>query len=172
MKKLIAIVALLLMGPASMSAQNANHPYYAQGYGFVADEATVGFAGGVGAEGIFSNGFGLGGEYVKAENPFRENMLSANFFYHFGASRTKRMFEPFVTGGFTRFWVTNLNLSPAGGANLGCGMNIWLAKHVGVRLEGRVTHGGRSLSIEYESGGNYFTAPNNVISFRIGVTFR
>ena len=160
------------MIPISASAQNAEHPFYFQGYGFVADESKLGLAGGVGGEGLFSNGFGLGCEYAKARNPYGENMLSLNFFYHFGASKNKRIVEPFVTGGFTRFWVTNLDQTPAGGGNFGIGVNVWLAKHVAVRLEGRDTIGGQSVSTMYVPSGTYYTAPNNVVSFRIGVTFR
>lgn len=171
MKNLIAASILLLVSPLFASAQNADHPYYAQGYGFVADQATIGLAGGAGAEGIFSNGVGLGGEYSYSK-PLLENMLALNLFYHFGASRAKRRLEPFVTGGFTRFWIYNLNLTPAGGGNLGCGADIWVMKHLGLRLEARDTFGGRSLSIQYEPSGNYYTAPNNVVSFRIGLAFR
>ena len=153
-------------------AQNADRSYHAQGYLFVEDEATVGFAGGKAAEGIFSNGIGMGGEYVKAENPLQENMFSVNLFYHLGGSRGKRRFAPFVTGGSTRFWIPNITLGPANGGNFGCGMNLWVVKHMGVRLEVRNTIGGRSISIIFEPGGNYYTAPNNVVSFRLGVTFR
>jgi hypothetical protein len=172
MKKLIATAALLLLVPTLASAQNVDHVYHAEGYSFVADEATVGPAGGGGGEGLFSNGFGLGGEYVKAQSPFGENIISANMFYHFGPSTNKRRFEPFVTGGFNRFSISNIDLYPVFGWNFGCGANIWLKKHVGLRLEGRDTIGGRSISIDYEPSGNSYTAPQNVVSFRIGVTFR
>ena len=147
--------------------------YHVEGYAFVADEATVGPAGGGGGEGLFSNGFGLGGEYVKAASPFGEQMLSANMYYHFGASTKKHRFEPFVTGGITRFWLSGSDYPPPTvGGNFGIGANIWLLEHAALRLEFRDTIGGRSLSVDYEPSGNSYTAPNNVVSFRIGVTFR
>jgi hypothetical protein len=172
MKIFISAAALLLLVPSLASAQNADHVYHVEGYAFFAGEATVGPAGGAGGEGLFSNGFGLGGEYVKAESPFREQMVSANIYYHIGPIPKKRTFESFVTGGLTRFSVGNLGPYPAYGGNVGGGANIWLTKHAALRLEIRDTIGGRSVSIEYEPGGNDYTAPQNVVSFRIGVTFR
>jgi hypothetical protein len=171
-EKLIAMAGLLLTVPMFALAQNADHQYHVEGYLFVADEATVGPAGGGGGEGLFSNGLGLGGEYVKAASPFGEHIASANISYHFGPSTKKRKLEPFVTGGFTRFSIPNIDLYPVFGWNLGCGANIWLTKHAALRLEVRDTIGGRSISIDYEPYGNSYTAPQNVVSFRIGVTFR
>ena len=93
-------------------------------------------------------------------------------FYHFGPSQKNRKFEPFVTGGYTHFSIPNITLGPASGGNFGGGANIWLTKHAALRLELRDTIGGRSISEEFDSSGNFYTAPNNVASFRIGVTFR
>jgi hypothetical protein len=169
MNKLIGTATLLLIAPVWASSQNADHPHFIQGYGFVAGETTGDFSGGAGVEGISSHGIGFGGEYAYRKIQW-ENQLSLNLFYHFGASTAKRRFEPFVTGGFTRLWKFNLGLTPAWGGNLGCGANIWVTKHVGVRLEARDTIGGRSLSIQYPS--LTYSEPNNVGSFRIGVTFR
>jgi hypothetical protein len=50
--------------------------------------------------------------------------------------------------------------------------DIWLKKHAALRLEVRDTVGGRNLSVDCEPGGNYYTAPQNVVGFRIGLTFR
>jgi hypothetical protein len=172
MKKFISAAALLLLVPRLASAQNADHVYHVEGYGFFAYEATVGPAGGAGGEGLYSNGFGLGGEYVKAESPFGEYMVSADMYYHFGPSTKKRKFEPFVTGGFTRFSVGNLGPYPAYGGNLGGGANIWPTKHAGLRLEFHDTIGGRSLSISYGCFNNCYSASNNIASFRVGMTFR
>ena len=172
MKKLIATAALLLLVPMLASAQNADHVYHAEGYAFVADEATVGPAGGGGGEGLFSNGLGLGGEFVKAGSPFGEYIASANVSYHFGPSRKNRKFEPFVTGGCTFFSVPDTDQPIAIGGNFGVGVNIWVKKHAALRLEVRDTIGGRSISIDYEPSGNSYTAPQNVVGFRIGMTFR
>ncbi|MGA3324187.1 MAG: hypothetical protein ABSF45_06915 [Terriglobia bacterium] len=180
MKKLIATAALLLVVPVVASAQNADHPYRAEAYGFAAYTST-GAAGGGGFEVFVDKGFGLGGEFVRASMPIgdrfdnseidsvAEIMVSANAFYGL-PSTNKNRFEPFVTGGLTRFDLPNIGGVAIGG-NIGGGANAWLAKHVALRLEFRATHGGRSLS-----AGNYYpityAAPENVASFRIGVTFR
>lgn len=120
-KKLIATAALLLLVPILAPAQNAGHVYHAEGYGFVAEEGNVGPACGGGGEGLSSNGFGLGGEYVKEESPFSERIISANLFYRFGSSTKKRKYEPFVTDGYTLFSIPGISLGPASGGNLGVG---------------------------------------------------
>ena len=171
MKTLIVTTALLLVTPMFAWAQNPDHPYYAEGFGFVAYEATQGPAGGVGGE-FIDEGFGMGGEFLKAESPFGEHMLSANMSYHFVPSKKNRQFEPFVTGGLTRFSVPNLGLYPVSGWNIGGGANLWLRKHAALRLEVRDAIGGQFLSTVFEPGGNYFTAPQNLVTFRIGITFR
>jgi hypothetical protein len=171
MGKVISTAALLLAFPMLASAQDADHVYHGQGYLFVA-EGTMGPRGGGGGEGIFSNGIGLGGEYVKAASPFGEHIISVNLFYHFGPSTKKRRVEPFLTGGYTHFSIPNITLGPASGGNLGGGFNIWLTKRDALRLELRDTIGGRSISEDFEPSGSFYTAPNNVFSFRIGVTFR
>jgi hypothetical protein len=169
MKKLNATAALLLVVPMLASAQNADHQYHGQGYLFIAG-GTTGPAGGGGGEGVDNKGIGVGGEFVKAASPFGEFIGSANVYYHFGPSTKNRKLEPFVTGGYTFFYVPGVG--PASGGNFGAGANIWLQKHVALRPEIRDTIGGRDISIDYESGGNSYTAPQNVVSFRIGVTFR
>lgn len=171
MKKLIARTALLLLVPMSASAQDVDHQYHGEGYLFVADEATVGPAGGGGGEVFLYKGLGVGGEFVKAGSPFGEIMVSANAYFCVPSTK-KNKFEPFVTGGYTLFYVPGVGLPHADGWNIGAGANIWLTKHAALRLEGRATHGGRDISIDYEPWGNSYTAPQNVFSFRIGVTFR
>jgi hypothetical protein len=71
MKKLIVTVALLLMGPALASAQNADQQYRGQGYVFIgegsvhsSDNGLHGNAqAGTGAEVLLIGGFGVGGEF-------------------------------------------------------------------------------------------------------------
>jgi hypothetical protein len=141
----------------------------------------MGAAGGAGAEVFAYEGLGVGGEFEGTSMPIgdrsgnsiidkiAEIRVSANGYYGL-PSTNKNKFEPFVTGGVTRFNNPNIGGSAVGG-NLGCGANVWLAKHVALRLEFRATHGGRSLS-----AGNFYpityAAPENVASFRIGVTYR
>jgi len=172
MKKLIVGTALLLIMPVWALAQGTDHHYRGQGnavfsLGTARDRLSAVRCVG-GGEVVSSGGIGLGGEYVNAASPFGEQMISANLFYHSGASKKGRRFKPFVTGGFNRLWTTY----PAFGGNFGCGLNIWATKHVAVRLELRDTIGGRNISIEYEPYGNFYTASQNVVSFRIGMTFR
>lgn len=89
MKKLIATAVLLLMTSTLASAQNADHPYHVEGHLFPAEEAKVGPVGGGGVEGLSSDGLGLGGEYVKAESPFDENIISVNLFLSLWAQQEK-----------------------------------------------------------------------------------
>jgi hypothetical protein len=180
MKKFMAMVALLLGVPTFASAQNSDHPYHVEGYMFVA-KTTMSDAGGVGAEVFAYKGFGVGGEFEVTRMPIGDRFdnssidwvgeirVSTNLYYGL-PSTNKNRFEPFVTGGMTIFNLPTI-FGTAMGGNLGCGANVWLAKHVALRLEFRETRGGRSLS-----EGNFYpityAAPENVASFRIGVTFR
>jgi len=172
MKALILMAGLSLAVPTLAWPQETEHQYRAEAYAFAAYEATLGAAGGGGGEVFLNKGFALGGEFVKAENPIGEYNGAFNMYYHFGASTDKRKVEPFVTGGYTWLYVPNVDLPHADGGNIGAGLNIWAFKHAALRLELRDTIGGRDISIIYESGGNYYAAPNNVVSFRIGVAFR
>ena len=180
MKKLLAIAALLFMVPVVASAQNADHAYRVEAYGFLA-KTSMANAGGAGAEVFAYRGLGVGGEFEKTSMPIGDRFdnsvidwvaeirVSANMYYGL-PSTNKNRFEPFVTGGLTLFNNPTIG-GTASGVNLGCGANVWLVKHAALRLEFRVTHGGRSLS-----EGNFYpitcAAPENVASFRIGVTFR
>lgn len=173
MKRLIATAGLLVVVPTFALAQNADHQYHAEGYAFAVCEANVGgvgAGGGYGGEVFIYKGLGLGGEFVKA-SPFGEDIISADVYLGMPSTK-KNKFEPFVSGGYTHFSVGNLGPPPANGGNFGVGANVWLTKHAALRLEVRDTIGGRALSIEYEPYGNFYTSPNNVASFRIGVTFR
>ena len=170
MKRLVMTAILLLMARSLALAQKADHPYYAEGYLFVAQTST-GPAGGGGGEVFVHKGFGVGGEFVKAGSPFGEHIISANLYYGVPSTKKNKL-EPFLTGGLTFFTVPNTDQPIAMGGNFGVGANVWLTKHAALRLEGRGTFGGRDISIDYEPWGNSYTAPQGVASFRIGVTFR
>lgn len=183
MKKLIATAALLLVLPMFASAQNANHQYRGQGYLFFAPgvaESGFGSRGivhiGGGGEGLIYKSFGLGAELgdMFPWSNFYDWLAvgSLNMSYHFSPRTKSRKLEPFVAGGYTFFYVPGVGLAHANGGNFGCGANILLKKHAPLRLEVRDTIGGRNISIEYEPYGNFYTAPQNVVSFRIGMTFR
>jgi hypothetical protein len=67
-----------------------------------------------------------------------------------------------VLGGFSIFGPTSVGGGRgAPGANIGGGINLWLAKHAALRFEAR-DHGGGS---DYIPGNQY-------LSFRVGMTFR
>ena len=68
--------------------------------------------------------------------------------------------EPFVTGGYSLYWGDRR--ATRNGFNLGGGVNLWVAKHVAVRLEVR----GQGNVNHFHDSFAYFVA------FRIGVTFR
>ena len=173
MKKLLLSAIFLLVLSPSARAQEAEHQYRVEGYGFGVYESLEsgpGWGGGFGGEAFVYKGLGLGGDLAIAA-PFQERILSLNVSYSARSANGNR-FEPFATGGFTHFSVGNLGPPPANGGNFGGGANFWLTKHVALRVEVRDTIGGRSLSIEYEPAGNSYAAPNNVLNLRIGVTFR
>jgi hypothetical protein len=181
MKKLIATAGLLLVVPMLASAQNADHQYNGQGYLFFAEGATgpATFHFGGGGEGFVYKGLGLGAELEHSAGWSSGTSLgtwigSADVSYHFGASTKNRKLEPFVTGGYTFFFIRGISPSTdfANGGNFGCGVNIWLKKHAALRLEIRDSVGGRNISIDYEPWGTSYLAPQHLVSFRIGVTFR
>jgi hypothetical protein len=78
-----------------------------------------------------------------------------------------------VTGGYSIFYSPGAPLSQPNGVNLGGGANIWLAKHAALRLEFRGIHGGRTVTIhDNDWGWSYSAGPQNILSFRVGLTFR
>jgi len=93
--------------------------------------------------------------------------------YHFGPSRKNRQVEPFVTGGYTLYYVTNSELPHGNGGNFGVGLNVWLRRHTALRIEIRDDVGGRGLSVSYAPEGmSYARSSQHTVGFRFGVTFR
>ena len=198
MKKLIAMAALLLLVPMLASAQNADQQYHGQGYGFFAGAASGGVSFqsgssttslpsgsvknlpqfGGGGEFLVDKGLGFGGELLRSTQSWEGGTFgtwigSVNVSYHFGSSTKKRKLEPFVTGGYTFFYVSNIWFGPDSGGNFGAGLNIWLLHHTALRLEIRDDIGGRDLSAEYQPEGTYYLrSSQHLVGFRIGMTFR
>jgi hypothetical protein len=200
MRKLIATAAILLAVPVLVLAQDADHQYHGQGYLFFAGAPSspgFGVAGssfgspqygvggsttalqfGGGGEWLAGHGVGLGGELLNSTQSWEGATLgtwigSVNASYHFGASRKNREVEPFVTGGYTFFYVSNIGFPHDNGGNLGLGLNIWLKGHAALRLEIRDDVGGQDLSAEFEPEGTYYLrSSRHLVGFRIGVTFR
>jgi hypothetical protein len=152
---------LLLVLLASTAALAQSH-----GYVFAAPGvASVGFDApgfdtnvallhlGAGGEGVFRNGVGVGADIglIGRTDLGAIGAGSINGSYHF---RHQSRAVPFVTGGYSRFFNfdggTNL-------ANAGGGVNLWILRHLGVKLEVR----------DHFRGGDI-----NYLEFRFGVTFR
>jgi hypothetical protein len=179
MRKRIAIAALLFAVPRWAPAQNADHHYHGQGYLFLADGASnpASYQFGGGGEWLFNKGFGLASEIERSTQFWSGTTLntwigSTDLSYHFGSSTKNRKLEPFVTSGYTFFYVSGITLPHDNGANFGGGLNIWLKGHAALRLEIRDSFGGRNASAEFEPSGTTYLLPQHLVSFRIGVTFR
>ena len=160
MTKVALALFLVVLVPAVGLAQRSDEQK-SQGYAFFAPGvaapgsiSTVQF--GVGGEGLVYKGGGVGGElgYVAPSQSFGGGLgvLSANGSYNF--SRRKKL-VPFVTGGYTLLF----RAGSANGVNFGGGINYWLRKRVGLRLEFR---------------DQIFPALDgkNFLGFRIGLSFR
>lgn len=198
MRKVIPTAALILAVPFLASAQDGDHQYHGQGYLFFAGarSGTGSFQSGSsttslesgsvsnslqfggGGEFLVGKGLGFGGELLSSTQSWEGATLgtwigSLNVSYHFGSSTKKRKLEPFVTGGYTFFYVPNIGFGPDSGGNFGAGLNIWLLRHTALRLEIRDDIGGRDLSAEFEPEGTYYLrSSQHLVGFRIGVTFR
>jgi hypothetical protein len=111
---------------------------------------------GFGVEGFANRRVAIGGE-LGYLTPWRGmgdgiGLFSLNGSYNF--LRERRM-SPFVTGGYSlAFRSGHLNM-----VNLGGGVNMWLGRGIGIRLEAR-----DHLAPEY--------ADTHCLSFRIGFLFR
>jgi len=127
---------------------------------------------------LLYQGVGVGGEILSSAQPFEGSSLrtwisSIDLSYHFGASTKRRKVEPFLTGGYTLYYVSNITLPHENGGNFGGGVNLWLWRPVAVRLEVRDNVGGQFLSAEFQGIGTYFLrSSRHLVGFRIGLTFR
>jgi hypothetical protein len=117
MKYLTLSAAILVLFPILASAQDADHVYRLEGYGFAAYNVTQGPAGGGGGEVFLFKGLGVGGEYAKASSPNGEQTVSANLYYGLTSTRKHRI-EPFVTGGSTLFFHPGLSFPSRGWSQL------------------------------------------------------
>jgi hypothetical protein len=188
MKAIITALVLLLSGAALASAQNTDeqstgHQPKGLGYVFVG-EAThgMGFTGGFGGELSSSSGLGMGLEVGAAGitrkgdayySSYTTGVASADVLYHYFPRKTKSpTASPFIAGGYTMLF--GHNSDPMGknvktnGFNIGGGVDLFAAKHAGVRFDVRYYgHGGRILKNAYPD-----LAEFSFVAFRIGLTFR
>lgn len=145
----------------SAQAQTAQRESHGHGYAFFAPggigktSSVTGHVG-VGGEGIFGNGIGLGAEigYVAQLKDWGDGfgLFSINGAYHF---KNSSKVIPFVTGGYSGFFRGGY----ANGFNFGGGVNYWMKERVGLRFEFRDQVPGNT------DAGHFY-------EIRFGVTFR
>jgi hypothetical protein len=164
MRRLIFMLLILGSVPGLTLAQ-ATDPHHGQGYAFVAPGGASGGGAtvttlhiGGGGEGLLYKGLGVGGElgYWGPTKSFGDGvgLLSVNGSYHVLPRNSDRKVVPFVTAGYSlAFRSATANLF-----NFGGGINYWISKRVGLRLEFR-DH-------------VWFAGPLHYWGFRIGVAFR
>jgi hypothetical protein len=184
MKAFIAIAAVLLLAPAWASAQNLDpqssyHQPHGLGYIFVGyGSRQMGQTEGFGGEAYLAKGLGVTAEVgttgrgTKSNgNPNWIGVGSLDFAYHLFLKRTHNQVAPFVTGGYSNFFGQDTD-TPGGnltnGYNLGGGIDLLAAKHVGMRFDFRYFgHGGRILWASFPTLPQFSFA-----AFRVGLTFR
>ena len=179
MKELIATAALLFMVPTLALAQDADR--HSQGLGYVflgVGTRQMGLTGGFGGEYIDKSGLGVGAELATAGwetsangNPNWIGLGSADLSYHFFPKKIRGHAAPFVTGGCTLFFGQDTDTAGGNvthGFNVGGGVDIFAAKHAGVRFDVRYNaHGGRILWASYPNSSEF-----SFVAFRVGLTFR
>lgn len=145
MKRFPFGLCCLILATGLAAAQEKDSPRKAQGYVFVAPGGvtecgrTDGYLHfGIGGEGVIYKGLGLGSEigYMFANGcPSCGLFLgSINGYYQFKSVGSSRRLAPFVTGGLS---VALGSGGGGGGLNFGGGVNYWLRRRVGLRLEFR-----------------------------------
>ena len=102
---------------------------------------------GGGAEAFVFKGVAAGGEFSRilgSQGAGGLNSLSANGSFHFLTRGKFNRFDPFATGGYTRFFSSGTGVNAV---NFGGGMNYWLSEGFGLRMDFRDSkiRGGGSL---------------------------
>lgn len=168
MRKRFVGLSTLILAPA-LAFGTPPDEHRGQGYVYFAPGATI-FEGesegtlhiGAGGEGFFTRHLGAGVDagYVAPYQSFKDGIgtFSPNFVVRFRAKDSKAKAEPFVTGGYTRFFGDG----SGNGFNFGGGLNYWFKERIGLRFEVRdnvyVIPSGDALS--------------HFVGFRIGLSFR
>ncbi len=163
------MLIFIALTPALAFAQSPNER---RGYGYAFASPLVSQNGehvslhtGIGGEGIFFKGFGIGGEIgVVGPGVFGNSgfLVSVNPSYHFlNASKSKRV-VPFVTAGVTLFGGCHASIGGCNGlgGNFGGGLTYWFKDSVGTRFEVR-----DHIPLFYASADHF-------PSFRVGLSFR
>lgn len=145
----VVILAILISGFAQAQTQTQVQPtvqtseerqfyiYTVAGLGrFTGGDSRFQIGGG--AEVFLFKGLSAGGDFshITGSDGTGLNNLSANATYHFLGRATSKKFDPFVSGGYSRFFASGA----AGNAfNFGGGMNYWLSDRLGRRLTSVIT---------------------------------
>jgi hypothetical protein len=176
MEKIIRTAVLILAIPIVASAQDADHQYRGQGYGFygIGGSLTnpnpyyhpVAQEGGFGGEGFLFKGLGMGGELSYVHwGPYGDQawLPSVDVSYHKLGNRARAQIDPFALGGISVYVPTmhGARGDPAG--DFGGGVNFWFQRHAAMRFEVRDTVNGDNSN---------FGPGNHYLSFRFGATFR
>ena len=121
---------------------------------------------GFGGQVFVHEGLGVGVEFAYAGPDWgfgtgdAVGVGSANASYHFFGKKNRRRVEPFVTGGYSLYFGERTAFGS--GFNLGGGINIWMARHVAMRLEVR----------DQDHINGFHSQFTRFVAFRVGVTFR
>jgi hypothetical protein len=135
MRQLWPCLAFLALSLTPMAAQSSHgYIFFAPGGMSAAGQtnSTVQFGGG--GELLLAKGLGLGAE-LGLLSPTGNlggtvGVASGNAYYHLGS---KRKIDPYITVGYSRFFRGNTANSP----NFGVGVNLWLWRSLGMKVEFR-----------------------------------
>jgi hypothetical protein len=170
MKKLIPTAALLHLAPLLASAQNADHHYLGEGYIFIGlgsgtDNPSFEHVGG-GGEALLFKGLGVGGELGALGRPGEGvGAFSIGPSYHFRRTLHQSKIDPFVEGGYTGTFDGDVPTGADKLLNLAGGINYWLLRRMGVRLDFRdyIHH------VSFPGGGAH---TDQYWGIRVGLTIR
>jgi hypothetical protein len=152
MNKLPFVFALVILVSGLAQAQSTSEEQTVQVYGVAGLARPSGgpnqFQVGGGAEVFVAKGLSAGGEfsYVKASEGADTKLFSANGSYHFLGRAKGIKFDPFATGGFTRFFASG---EGANALNFGGGFNYFLSEGFGLKVDFRdyVIDGSNSIGL-------------------------
>jgi hypothetical protein len=98
-----------------------------------------------------------------ATSEYTHGLMSANTSYHFPLSKTSKLL-PFVTAGYSVWWSPRVNMF-----NVGGGIDYWLNRHVGLRVEFREHIAAKRDSSAPTTGA--LTVSPRMSDFRFGIAF-
>lgn len=173
-RQLVVTSPILLLLPVWAAAQGADPQRKLDGYAFIAPSVFGGQNGvdaGLGGEAFFVKGFGaeaegsyFGPHWTFCTNCTNSGMGLGSLDLIYRLPLTGSRIEPFAAGGYTGYFLGGgvSTHGYANGYNLGGGVNVWLRKHLALRL-----------GVRYQgNAGNIVYIVNHFVAFRIGVTFR